>query len=87
MFTCRNQPCRAEWQLSDIDIENEGQGLLFRCPICGARNPVIRHDGADGIVRYEQTDELVPVTGARRAAREAAAAPGTASIRRKGTPR
>lgn len=54
MFTCINQPCRAEWQLSDVDIHNEGQGLLFRCPMCGARNKVTRHEAADGTLSYEQ---------------------------------
>ena len=48
MFTCRNQPCGAQWEVSDVVIKNEGQGLLFRCPMCGARNKVIRHDAADG---------------------------------------
>jgi predicted RNA-binding Zn-ribbon protein involved in translation (DUF1610 family) len=60
MFTCRNQPCGANWEVSDVDIHNEGQGLLFRCPQCGARNRVIRHEAADGAVTYEQ-DDSVPV--------------------------
>ncbi len=53
-FVCINQPCRAEWQLSDVDIHNEGQGLLFRCPMCGARNKVTRVDDVDGEARYVQ---------------------------------
>jgi len=32
MFICRNQPCGAEWQLADVLIKNEGQGLMFRLP-------------------------------------------------------
>lgn len=53
-FVCINQPCRAEWQLSDVDIHNEGQGLLFRCPMCGARNKVTRVDDVEGEARYMQ---------------------------------
>lgn len=53
MFTCRNQPCGAKWELSDIVIKNEGQGLMYRCPMCGARNKVIRHDADDGTITYE----------------------------------
>jgi uncharacterized Zn finger protein len=64
MFTCRNQPCGAQWELSDVVIKNEGQGLLFRCPMCGARNKVIRHDAPDGTVTYEQ-DNSIPPKGAQ----------------------
>ena len=41
---------------SDVVIKNEGQGLLFRCPMCGARNYVERFDGDDGSVHYEQIE-------------------------------
>jgi len=54
MFTCINQPCRAEWELSDVDIHNEGQGLLFRCPMCGARNKVDKQVAEDGTESYKQ---------------------------------
>lgn len=54
MFTCINQPCRAEWELADVDIHNEGQGLLFRCPMCGARNKVEKQVAEDGAVSYKQ---------------------------------
>jgi hypothetical protein len=54
VFTCRNQSCDAQWELSDVVIKNEGQGLLFRCPMCGARNYVERFEGDDGAVLYEQ---------------------------------
>jgi uncharacterized Zn finger protein len=54
VFTCRNQSCEARWEQSDVVIKNEGQGLLFRCPLCGARNYVERFDGDDGKVLYEQ---------------------------------
>jgi predicted RNA-binding Zn-ribbon protein involved in translation (DUF1610 family) len=60
MFTCRNQSCGAEWASSDVDIHNEGQGLLFRCPMCGARNYVARHETKDGEVTYEQLIEAPP---------------------------
>jgi uncharacterized Zn finger protein len=62
MFTCRNQSCGAEWSLSDVVIKNEGQGLLFRCPMCGARNYVARHDAPDGEVSYEQITDFDPRT-------------------------
>jgi hypothetical protein len=56
VFTCRNQSCEAQWEQSDVVIKNEGQGLLFRCPMCGARNYVERFDGDDGSVLYEQIE-------------------------------
>ncbi|MCX4163708.1 MULTISPECIES: hypothetical protein [Paraburkholderia] len=56
MFTCRNQPCSASWEQSEVVIKNEGQGLLFRCPMCGARNYVDRIEAEDGSVVYEQLD-------------------------------
>ncbi len=62
MFTCRNQSCGAEWALSDVVIKNEGQGLLFRCPMCGARNYVERHDAPDGTASYEQIIDIDPKT-------------------------
>ncbi|WP_250452764.1 hypothetical protein [Caballeronia sp. ATUFL_M2_KS44] len=60
MFTCRNQSCGADWQLSDVVIHNEGQGLLFRCPMCGARNYVTRQKDAQGEVTYEQVKDVPP---------------------------
>ncbi|MDR5811980.1 MULTISPECIES: hypothetical protein [unclassified Caballeronia] len=60
MFTCRNQSCEAQWEPSDVVIKNEGQGLLFRCPMCGARNYVARHEAADGQVSYEQLRDVPP---------------------------
>ncbi|WDD90784.1 hypothetical protein Bsp3421_000661 [Burkholderia sp. FERM BP-3421] len=54
MFTCRNQSCGSPWALSDVVIKDEGQGLLFRCPLCGARNYVERFEAEDGTVAYEQ---------------------------------
>jgi hypothetical protein len=62
VFTCRNQPCGEQWEMSDVVIKNEGQGLLFRCPMCGARNYVERFDGEDGSVLYEQIEGR-PATG------------------------
>lgn len=56
MFTCRNQSCQAQWALSDIVIKNEGQGLLFRCPMCGARNYVEQIEADDGTLVYEQIE-------------------------------
>jgi uncharacterized Zn finger protein len=56
MFTCRNQSCDAQWETSDVVIKNEGQGLMFRCPMCGARNYVERFDADDGTIVYEQIE-------------------------------
>jgi uncharacterized Zn finger protein len=60
MFTCRNQSCGAEWEQSDVVVKNEGQGLLFRCPMCGARNYVTRHTADDGTATYEQITGIPP---------------------------
>jgi hypothetical protein len=56
VFTCRNQSCEAQWALSDVIIKNEGQGLLFRCPMCGARNYVEKFEDEEGAVLYEQVE-------------------------------
>ncbi|WP_042304125.1 hypothetical protein [Paraburkholderia kururiensis] len=55
-FVCRNQSCGQPWELSDVVIKNEGQGLLFRCPLCGARNYVERFEDGEGNVLYEQIE-------------------------------
>ena len=70
MFICRNQPCGAEWQLADVLIKNEGQGLMFRCPMCGARNKVLRHDAPDGTITYEQ-DKFGPAETCREVEKHA----------------
>jgi DNA-directed RNA polymerase subunit RPC12/RpoP len=49
MLTCRNQSCRAQWEQAEVQIHNEGQGLMYRCPLCGSRNyvqPVTKKDGS-----------------------------------------
>ena len=56
MFTCRNQSCGQSWQLSDVVLKDEGQGLLFRCPMCGARNYIERFEDDEGNVLYEQLE-------------------------------
>lgn len=56
MFTCRNQSCQAQWEPAEVVIKNEGQGLLFRCPMCGARNYVEKFEADDGTILYEQID-------------------------------
>jgi hypothetical protein len=56
VFTCRNQSCGTQWETSDVVIKDEGQGLLFRCPLCGARNYVERFDADDGTIVYEQIE-------------------------------
>ncbi|GAA5786029.1 hypothetical protein GCM10007860_27350 [Chitiniphilus shinanonensis] len=54
MFTCLNQSCGAQWKPEEVTIKNEGQGELFRCPLCGARNRVLRSVKPDGRVVYKQ---------------------------------
>ncbi|AOY01938.1 hypothetical protein [Jeongeupia sp. USM3] len=54
MFTCLNQACEAQWQPEEVEIRNEGQGELFRCPLCRARNFVMRSEKSDGRVVYKQ---------------------------------
>jgi len=55
-FVCRNQSCGASWEPSEVAIHNEGQGLLFRCPLCGARNYVERVEAKDGTATYVQIE-------------------------------
>jgi len=55
-FICRNQSCGTPWEPNEVSIHNEGQGLLFRCPLCGARNYVERFEAEDGSVVYEQIE-------------------------------
>lgn len=56
MFTCRNQSCGTQWEQSDVVIKDEGQGLLFRCPLCGARNYLERFEDDEGKVVSEQME-------------------------------
>jgi len=56
VFTCRNQSCGTQWETSDVVIKDEGQGLLFRCPLCGARNYLERFEDDEGNVVYEQME-------------------------------
>lgn len=67
MFVCQNQPCGARWEAAEVTIHNEGQGLLFRCPLCGARNHVVARTQADGTVTYKQT--RAPAPGGREGRR------------------
>lgn len=58
MFVCQNQSCGAQWSPDEVEIRNEGQGPLFRCPLCGARNRLEAVQGAKGAgyrqVRHQQ---------------------------------
>jgi hypothetical protein len=66
VFTCRNKTCETKWEESDVVIKNEGQGLLFRCPLCATRNYLERFEGEDGSVLYEQLEgrpDLGPMAG------------------------
>lgn len=63
MFVCGNQACGARWELSEVQIRNEGQGLVFRCPQCGARNHVKARTAPDGSTTYRQ----VPAKAAEKA--------------------
>jgi hypothetical protein len=56
MFTCRNQSCGTPWEPTEVVIKNEGQGLLFICPLCGARNYVERFEADDGSAVFKQLE-------------------------------
>jgi hypothetical protein len=56
VFTCKNQSCGTQWELPSVVIKNEGQGPLFRCALCGARNYVERFETDDGTIVYEQLE-------------------------------
>ncbi|RZT42403.1 hypothetical protein [Cupriavidus agavae] len=58
MFVCQNQPCGAQWAQDEVEIRNEGQGPLFRCPQCGARNPLEVKQAPDGTQKYRQVARL-----------------------------
>ncbi len=72
MFVCQNQPCGARWAPDEVEIHNEGQGPLFRCPLCGARNHLQARHGRDGTVTYKQVPReqavKTPATEVKRAA-------------------
>lgn len=53
-FTCQNQSCGARWKSDEISIVNEGQGPLFRCPICNSRNRLVTRVEPDGTTVYRQ---------------------------------
>lgn len=61
MFVCQNQPCGARWALDEVEIRNDGQGPLFRCPLCGARNHLEARKAADGAVQYRQVPRAAAV--------------------------
>lgn len=54
MFVCQNQSCGARWEPTEVVVKNEGQGPIFRCPQCGARNRLMASHRADGSVDYKQ---------------------------------
>ena len=53
-YTCQNQSCGARWEAREVQVVNEGQGPLFRCPICGARNRLVSRVEPDGTTVYRQ---------------------------------
>lgn len=63
MFVCGNQACGASWEPDEVQIRDEGQGLMFRCPQCGARNHVVARTAKDGSTSYRQ----VPASTAQQA--------------------
>lgn len=68
MFVCGNQACGARWEQDEVQVRDEGQGLVFRCPQCGARNHVEARTAADGSTKYRQ----VPAKVAEKVAAKAA---------------
>ena len=87
MFVCGNQACGASWEQDEVQIRDEGQGLVFRCPQCGARNHVVARTAKDGSTSYRQ----VPANAAQQppAKRPAGArpkAPGKAPAQGRAKP-
>ncbi|QYY28265.1 hypothetical protein K2O51_10235 [Cupriavidus pinatubonensis] len=55
-YTCQNQSCGTRWESTEVVVVNEGQGPLFRCPICGARNVLAaREEGGVTVYRQRRT--------------------------------
>lgn len=72
MFVCQNQPCGAQWSPDEVEIRNEGQGPLFRCPLCGARNHLEARKGSEGgAPQYRQVRQATAAPAAERPARPA----------------
>jgi DNA-directed RNA polymerase subunit RPC12/RpoP len=65
MFVCGNQACGARWEPSEVEIRNEGQGPIFRCPLCGARNAVVGRTRRDGSLEYRQVQAKHQGTAAK----------------------
>ena len=77
MFVCGNQACGASWQPDEVQIRDEGQGLIFRCPQCGARNHVVARTARDGSTSYRQVPaSAAPQAAAKRPAEARPKAPG-----------
>ncbi|RDK11122.1 hypothetical protein DN412_07050 [Cupriavidus lacunae] len=85
MFVCGNQACGARWELDEVQIRNEGQGPVFRCPQCGARNHVEARTTRDGSTVYRQ----VPAKAAEKSPEKPAPkpAPKAPKARSKPAPR
>nr|WP_223991348.1 hypothetical protein [Cupriavidus pampae] len=66
MFVCQNQPCGAKWAPTEVTIKNEGQGFLFRCPLCGARNHLQARQRPDGTTEYRQARRESPPADTER---------------------
>ncbi|WP_291456926.1 hypothetical protein [Cupriavidus sp.] len=71
MFVCQNQPCGAQWSPDEVEIRNEGQGPLFRCPLCGARNHLEARPGPDGAPKYRQVPHAPAAPAQARPSRAA----------------
>ncbi|SPC05699.1 conserved hypothetical protein [Cupriavidus taiwanensis] len=72
MFVCGNQACGARWKQDEVQIRDEGQGPVFRCPQCGARNHVKARKAADGSTTYRQVPAKAAGNTAGNAAEKAA---------------
>ncbi|MDQ0140070.1 DNA-directed RNA polymerase subunit RPC12/RpoP [Cupriavidus necator] len=82
MFVCGNQACGARWQQDEVQIRDEGQGLVFRCPQCGARNHVMARTKADGTTSYRQVPaKAAEKPAAKRPVKVPAKAPARATPR------
>lgn len=70
MFVCQNQSCDTQWAPDAVEIRNEGQGPLFRCPLCGARNYLEASTAPDGTQKYRQIRQPAEPTPSPKPARQ-----------------
>jgi len=85
MFVCQNQPCGARWAPDEVEIHNEGQGPIFRCPLCGTRNHLRASQARDGTITYKQISREQAGAGKARTSKAGADKAGTDKTNKAGT--